>query len=71
MGSEPNSSGLDGYTGAGLIPGPVQWVNGSSVAVAVVWIVAIAWNQSLALEYAMGAAIKKKKKKKKDAFPAF
>ena len=43
----------------GSIPSLAQWVEGSDIATAVAWI------QSLALEfpYAMGAAIKKKMKK--------
>ena len=41
----------------GSIPGPAQWVKGSDIAAAAVWI------QSLAREfpYAPGMAIKKKK----------
>ena len=43
----------------------VQWVKGSSIATAVVWVVDAAWIQSLAQElpYSRDAAIKKGKKK--------
>ena len=53
--------------GVGLSPGPVQWVKGSGVAVAVAWVVTEAWIQSLAqeLSYAMGLAIKTNKQTNK------
>ena len=50
----------------GSIPGPVQWVKGSSFAPSVTQVMAATKIQSLAQElpYLAGAAIKKKKKKK-------
>ena len=47
----------------GLIPSPVQWVKGSSVATVVAQVAAAALIQSLAqgLPYATGAAKKRKK----------
>ena len=47
--------------------GPAQWVKGSGVAVAVVQVVAGAWNQSLAWEllYVVGVAQKKDERRKK------
>ena len=47
--------------------GPAQWVKGSGVAVAVVQVVAGAWNQSLAWEllYVVGMAEKQKERRKK------
>ena len=45
-----------------MIPGPVQWVKGFSVDVAVALVTAVAWIPSLdqELPYVMGMAIKKK-----------
>ena len=52
------------------IPCPVQWVKGSSIAKAVVWVTAVAQIQPLARElpYAVGVAIKKKGNYKIDIF---
>ena len=63
VGSESSRSGLGCCGSVSSIPGPVQWVKGSSVAVAVAQIEAVAWIQSLAWElaYAMGAAIEQTK----------
>ena len=46
--------------GMGLVPGPLQGVKGSGIAVAALQVSAVAWIQSLAWEplYTMGAAIK-------------
>ena len=47
----------------GSIPGPSQWVKGSSFATDVAQVTAVAWIHSLAgeLPYAVGAAIKQTK----------
>ena len=44
--------------GEGLIPGLVQWVKGSGVAIAVAWIQSLAWE----FPYATGAAIEQTNK---------
>ena len=50
----------------GSIPGPAQWVKGSSVAIAAAQVETVARIQSLVQEvpYTMGAAIKKTKQNK-------
>ena len=53
------------HGGVGPIPSPVQGVKGFRVAIATVWVMAVAGIQSLAqeLSYDMSMAIKKKKGK--------
>ena len=55
------------HGGVGPIPSPVQGVKGFRVAIATVWVMAVAGIQSLAqeLSYDMSMAIKKKKEKKR------
>ena len=64
---ESNRGGLCCCRGAGLIPGLVQWAEGSVLAVAMGQAAAVARIQSPAreLSYVTDAAIRKKKKKKK------
>ena len=50
---------MGGYGGIELIPSLVWWVKGSGVAVAVVYVAAVAWIQFLAWEFPY-VAIKKK-----------
>ena len=51
-----------------MIPGLAQWVKGSGIAVAVVWVTVVAQIQLLAQElpYAVGVAIKQNETKRKN-----
>ena len=61
------SSSMGPCEGKGLIPGPVQWFEGSGIAAAVAYIANVAQVRALAQElpYAAGIAIKKKEKKRR------
>ena len=56
----PTCSGLGCPRDVGLIPSLVQWVKGSGIVMAALWVIAVAQIQSLPQElpYAAGTAIK-------------
>ena len=47
-----------------MIPSPAQWVKGSGIAAALVWVTAVARIQSLARELPYAKDVAKKEKKK-------